>query len=212
MTFLTRFGIAGGLVAGVFVGVPGILESFIGKATGTSFVLAFSGFFALPLLTALYLNLPRRSRFDDGAYAVSIVGTGLFGAAAFVQDAVLVHLDRPAQQHLLHGSPKIALLLGTAVFVAGAVLFGASLIRAGRYPRPPVFAYPVVLPVFAVSAALPYSPYKGFAHAALAAVLIWLALGLANLRRDAPAPAQSRMIGVGGGVGSGPPSSVALPM
>jgi hypothetical protein len=183
MTFLTRFGIAGGLLAGVFVGVPGILESFAGKATGTSFVLAFSGFFALPLLTALYLNLPRRGRFDDGAYAVSIIGTGLFSAAAFVLDAVLVHLDRPAQQHLLRGSPRVALLLGLAVFIIGAVLFGTSLIRAARYPRIPVLAYPVVLPLFSISASLPYSPYKGIAHAALAAVLIWLALGLASRPR-----------------------------
>lgn len=191
MTFLTRFGIAGGLTAGAFLGVPGILESFIGKATGTSFVLAFSGFFALPLLTALYLNLPKRGRFDDVAYAVSIIGTGLFSAAAFVQDAVLVHLDRPAQQELLRGSPRIAVLLGVAVFIVGAVLFGTTLIRAGRYPRIAAFAYPAVLPAFAVSATLPYSPYKGFAHAALAAVLIWLALGLTARRADDrdPAPA-----------------------
>ena len=190
MTFLTRFGIAGGLIAGVLLGVPGILESFIGKATGTSFVLAFSGFFALPLLTALYLNLPQRRRFDDVGYAVSIVGTGLFGAAAFVQDAVLVHLDRAAQQDLLRGSPRLALLIGVATFIVGAVLFGTSLIRSGRYPRIPSFAYPVVLPVFAVSATLPYSPYKGFAHAALAAVLIWLALDLTARQRPATAAAE----------------------
>lgn len=191
MTFLTRFGIAGGLTAGVFLGVPGILESFIGKATGTSFVLAFSGFFALPLLTALYLNLPNRARFDDVAYAASIIGTGLFCAAAFVQDAVLVHLDRAAQQELLRGSPRIAVLLAVAVFILGAVLFGTTLIRAGRYPRIAAFAYLVVLPAFAVSATLPYSPYKGIAHAALAAVLIWLALGLTARRADDrdPAPA-----------------------
>jgi hypothetical protein len=178
MTFLTRFGIAGGLIAGVFIGVPGIIESFIGKATATSFVLAYAAFFALPLLTALYLNQPRRDRLDDIGYAVSVVGTGAFGAAAFTLDAVLVHLDRPAQQDLLHGSPRIALLLGAAVFIAGAILFGASMIRAGTYPRIPAVAYPVVLPVFSISATLPYSPYKGILHVALGAVLIWLALGL----------------------------------
>lgn len=108
-------------------------------------MLAFSGFFALPLLTALYLDLPQRRRFDDVGYAVSIVGTGLFGAA---------------------------------------------LIRSGRYPRMPSFAYPVVLPVFAVSATLPYSPYKGFAHAALAAVLVWLALDLTARQRPAASAAE----------------------
>jgi hypothetical protein len=199
MTFLTRFGIAGGLTAGVFLGVPGILESFTGKATGTSFVIAFAGFFALPLLTALYLNLPRRGRFEDVGYAVSIVGTGLFSAAAFVQDAVLIHLDRAAQQDLLRGSPRIALLTAVAAFILGAVLFGTSLIRAARYPRIPAFAYPVVLTAFAVSATLPYSPYKGIAHAALAAVLIWLALDLAvgsprylrAVQQTSPGPVQA---------------------
>jgi hypothetical protein len=182
MTFLIRFGIAGGVVAGLLIGVPGILESFTGKTTPTSFVLAFAGVFALPLLTALYLDLPRRGRLADTGYAVSVIGTALFSAAAFAQDALLVHLDRPAQQDLLRGSPKVALLLGLAVFIVGAALFGATLIRAGRYPRVPAFAYPVVLPVFSVSATLPFSPYKGIAHAALAAVLIWLALGLAGRR------------------------------
>jgi hypothetical protein len=193
MTFLTRFGIAGGLLAGVLIGVPGIVESSTGKATGTSFVLAFSGFFALPLLTALYLNLPRRSRFDDVGYAVAIIGTEMFGAAAFVQDAVLVHLDRQAQQDLLRGSPKVALLLGASAFIIGAILFGTSLIRAGRYPRIPAYMYPIVLPAFSVSAILPYSPYKGILHAALAAELIWLALGLTG--RGLPAastPLQDR--------------------
>jgi hypothetical protein len=184
MTFLTRFGIAGGLIAGAFIGVPGIIESFTGKATATSFVLAYSAFFALPLLTALYLNQPRRDRLDDVGYALSVIGTGLFGAAAFTLDAVLVHLNRPAQQDLLRGSPRIALLLAVAVFIAGAVAFGASMIRAGTYPRVPAVAFPVVLPVFSISATLPYSPYKGVLHAALGAVLIWLALGLVRRMRS----------------------------
>jgi hypothetical protein len=188
MTFLTRFGIVGGVIAGAFIGVPGIIESFTGKATATSLVLACAGFFALPLLTALYLNQPRRDRLDDIGYALGVIGAGLFGAAAFTLDAVLVHLDRPAQQHLLHGSPRIALLLAVAVFIAGAVGFGASMIRAGTYPRVPAIAYPVVLPVFSISATLPYSPYKGILHVALGAVLIWLALGLARSMR-APAVA-----------------------
>jgi hypothetical protein len=182
MSFLIRFGIAGGVVAGLLLGVPGILESFTGKTTPTSFLIAFAGVFGLPLLTALYLDLPRRGRAADVGYAVSVIGTALFSAAAFAQDALFIHLDRPAQQNLLRGSPRIALLLCLGVFIVGAVLFGATLIGADRYPRVPAFAYPVVLPVFAVSATLPYSPYKGFAHTALAAVLIWLSLGLARRR------------------------------
>jgi hypothetical protein len=183
MTFLTRFGAAGGLLAGVLVGVPGVIESFTGKATGTSLVSAFAGFFALPWLTALYLNHSRRGRFDDAAYAVSVIGAGLFSTAAFVSNAVLVHLDRPARQELLRGSPNAALLVGLGVFIVGAVMFGVALIRAGEYPRIPVYLYPVVLPVFSISAILPYSPYKGFLHAALATVLIWLAFDLTGRPR-----------------------------
>lgn len=189
MRLLTRFGIGGGVLAAIFIAVPGTIESFTGKATATSFVLAYSAFFALPLLTALYLNQPRRDRLDDIAYALSVIGTGLFGAAAFTLDAVLVHLDRPAQQHLLHGSPKVALLLAVGVFITGAVLFGVSMIRARVYPRLPAYAYPVILPVFSISATLPYSPYKGILHVALGGVLFWLALGLYRLRMRAPAVA-----------------------
>jgi hypothetical protein len=182
MSFLIRFGIVGGVVAGLLIGVPGILESFTGKTTATSFVLAFAGVFGLPLLTALYLDLPRPGRLADVSYSLSIIGTTLFCAAGFAQDALLIHLDRPAQQNLLRGSPRVALLIGLGVFIVGAVLFGATLVGADRYPRVPAFAYPVVLPAFAISATLPYSPYKGIAHAAVAVVLIWLALALARRR------------------------------
>jgi hypothetical protein len=51
--------------------------------------------------------------------------------------------------------------------------------------------YPVVLPAFSVSAILPYSPYKGVLHAAVAMLLIWLALSLAGRPRAGTAAAQS---------------------
>ena len=67
------------------------------------------------------------------------------------------------------------------------MLFGLSMVRAGVYPRAAAWGFTVVLPVFALGASLPYSPYKGILHVLAAAVLIGLALALPrNVRVVAP--------------------------
>jgi hypothetical protein len=181
MTFLFRFGAASGLLAGVAIGIPGTIEAFTGKTTPTSFVLGLSPFVALPLLVALHLSQARvAGRLGAAGYAVTLVGTGMFGAAAYTLDIALIHFDRPVVTHLLRGLTGIAVLASALVFIAGCVLFGLSMVRAGVYPRLPAWGYAVVLPVFALSAPLPYSPYKGILHVLAAAVLIWLSLALAR--------------------------------
>jgi hypothetical protein len=180
MTFLLRFGVLGGVLGGLAIAVPGAVESFTGKTTPTSFVLGVSPFLALPLLVALHLNQMRvAGRLGAVGYAVNLVGVGLFGAAAYTLDMALVHLDRAVRADLLHGPTRVALLTSAVVFVAGAVLFGLAMVRARVYPRVAAWGYTVVLPVFAVSASLPYSPYKGVLHVLAGGVLVWLAVALA---------------------------------
>jgi hypothetical protein len=190
MTFLSRFGVVGGVLSGLAIGVPGTIESFTGKATVPSLVLGVSPFLALPLLTALYLDQMRvAGRLGSVGYAVNLVGLGLFGAAAYTLDIALIHLDHPVLVQLLRGPTRAALSGSALVFIVGSVLFGLSMLRARVYPRGAAWGYTVVLPVFAVSATLPYSPYKGVLHVLVAAVLIWLSAALsrgAGLTRTTP--------------------------
>ncbi len=200
MTFLTRFGVAGGLLGAVAVGVPGAIESFTGKATATSLILGVSPFLALPLIIALYLNqLAATGRLATVGYATNLIGLGLFGAAAYTLDVALIHLDHPTLTHLLHGPTRLALLGSALVFAVGSVLFGLSMVRARVYPRGAAWGYTVVLPLFAVSATLPYSPYKGVLHVLVAATLSWLCVAL---DRTLPTRAQPRRFGVAAGPGS----------
>jgi hypothetical protein len=183
MTFLYRFGAAGGLLGGLAIGIPGVIESFTGKTTPTSFVLGLSPFLALPLLVALHLRqAPVSGRFGSVGYAVNLVGLGLFGAAAYTLDIALIHFDRPVVAHLLRGPTGVALIGSALVFAVGSVLFGLSMVRAGVHPRLAAWGYTIVLPVFALAAPLPYSPYKGVEHVLVAASLIRLAAGLSPVR------------------------------
>jgi len=187
MTFLLRFGSVGGVLAGLALGVPGLIESFTGKTTLTGLFLGVSPFLALPLVVALYLSQARAAgRLATVGYPVILVGTGLFGAAAYTKDIALIHLDDAVVTRLLDGPTRVAFLGSAAVFIAGAVLFGLSMVRAGVLPRVPAWGFTLVLPAFAVVAGLPYGPYKGIMHALAAAVLIWLAVSVPGETPDGP--------------------------
>jgi hypothetical protein len=209
MNFLNRFGMVGGILGGLATAIPGTIESFAGKAVPTSFVIGLSTFLALPMLSALYLSLPAvnqpgRDRLVSAGYATAMVGTGLFGAAVYTLDIVLVRLDKTALKDTLQGTPRLALLGSILVFVIGTVLFGVSLLRSGRYPRLPVWGYTLALPGLAIGGALPYSPYKGILHVLSGASLIWLALRLPGRSPSAAATqpllsgATSSTVGVSG--------------
>ena len=179
MAFLNRTGTAAGLLAGLAIGIPGLVESFTGKTTPTSFVLGLSGLVALPLLIAAYLNQAAQAgRLGRIGYTTNLIGLGLFGAAAYTLDIALIHFSKPVVRHLLSGPAGVALIGSVLVFAVGSALFGVSMLRAGVYPRLVAWGYTVVLPVFALAAPLPYSPYKGVLHVLASVVLIRLALAL----------------------------------
>jgi hypothetical protein len=203
MAFLNRSGTTAGIVAGLAIGIPGLVESFTGKTTPTSFVLGLSGLVAIPLLIALYLNQAAHvGRLGRIGYTTNLIGLGLFGAAAYTLDIALIHFSRSVVRHLLGGPAGIALIGSVVVFAAGSALFGASMLRAGIYPRLAAWGYTVVLPVFALGAPLPYSPYKGVLHVLAAAVLIRLALALPRGSEQPPGPrplAHPAQLGSGSG-------------
>ena len=134
---LPRFSAASGLLSGLFLAVAGFISIFTGKTAGAAFVIALAPALAVPLLVAVYqqrhADVP--GLFGPVAYAVNLIGLGLFGGAAFTIDTALFYLTTPVVDHLKH-EPTIAALLGSAAFFAvGSVLFGVFLLRTRSYPR-----------------------------------------------------------------------------
>ncbi|GIH25851.1 hypothetical protein Aph01nite_41610 [Acrocarpospora phusangensis] len=178
MTFLIRFGAVCGLLCGLFIALPGAVEAFTGETAVTSFVLGLSPALAVPLLTALHLGqLPAAGRLGSVAYAVNLIGLGLFGGAAYALNLVVYHLGETVAADL--AAPTRLALLGSAlVFMVGTVLFTVAMVRARVYPRVPVWAYGIALPVFALAARLPDSPLTSVLHVLVGVTLAWLAMSL----------------------------------
>ncbi|OHV41542.1 MULTISPECIES: hypothetical protein [Pseudofrankia] len=215
MFFLLRFGAVSGLLAGLFIAVPGLIEAFTGETLATSLVLAVSPALAVPLLPALRLGLlaagdrrrlarPRHpdaahpsgstgggggggdetgdgGAFADAAFAVNLLGLGLFGGAAYALNVVVYPLGDDT--HLAAAS-RGALLVSAAVFVVGVVLFGIALLRAGTYPRTPVWLYLLGFPPFALAARLPDTPVTSVLHVLVGVAVGWLALSCWRLARE----------------------------
>jgi hypothetical protein len=178
---LTRLGAWCGVLAGLTIAVPGLIEAFTGEIAATSFVLGLSPAFAIPLLTVRHLRQSTAAgTFGAVAYTVNAVGLGLFGAAAFTLNMALFYLDAAVVEELLQGPTMVALLASVLVFVAGSVLFGVSMLRAGIHSRVPAAAYLVALPVLAFAARLPDTPVTSVVHVVVGASLVWLSFGVSN--------------------------------
>ncbi|QKV74636.1 hypothetical protein [Amycolatopsis sp. Hca4] len=183
---LTPLGAGCGVLAGLAIAVPGLIEAFTGETAPTSFVLGLSPAFAVPLLTVLHLRQATAAgAFGAVAYTVNAVGLGLFGGAAFTLNLALFFLDDAVTKELLRGPAAVALQGSALVFAAGAVLFGVAMLRAGSHPRVPAVAYLVALPVLAVAARLPDTPLTSLVHVVAGGSLVWLSLGVTRARQDA---------------------------
>jgi hypothetical protein len=178
MTFLLRFGAACGVLSGLFIALPGGIEAFTGETAATSFVLGLSPALAMPLLTALHLGQMRAAgRLGSIGYAVNLIGLGLFGGAAFTLNMTLFYLDKAIVDDLA-GPTRIALLGSALVFIAGALLFGLSMVRARVYPRIAAWTYLIALPLFAFGARLPDTPLTSGLHVVVGTTLVWLSTAL----------------------------------
>ncbi len=174
MTFLLRFGAVFGVLSGVLIVVTGAAEGFLGETLPTSLVIGLSPALALPLITALHLTqLHRADRFTSIAYAVNVIGLGLFGAAAYALNIVLFPLDvAPA------APTRVVLLASALVFAVGTVLFAIAMLRAKVHPPVAVWIYAIALPALAIAARLPDTPLTSGVHVLVGGSLIWLAVSI----------------------------------
>ncbi|MEV0224064.1 hypothetical protein [Streptomyces sp. NPDC050704] len=174
-----RVGALCGLLSGLLIALPSLVEAFTGETSATSVLLALSSPFALPLLTALHRRQgPAGGRLGEVGHTVNLVGLGLFGSAAFAANLVLFYFDDAVIDETLTG-PTIPVLIGSAaVFAVGCALFGAAMVRARILPRVPSWGYAVVLPLFAFLTSLPESLLTIAGHIMVGVILMWLSAAL----------------------------------
>jgi hypothetical protein len=186
-TWLLRFGAACGVVLGLSTAGPGLVEAFTGETAATSFVIGVGAAFGAPALTALYLRQRAESgRFGAVAYAVNLIGLGLFAGVAFALNLVLFYVDDAVADEVLAGPTRFAVLSAALVFVAGTVLFSVSMLRARVLPAVPAAGYGAAFTLLALLAPLPDSPLTSAVHVLAGGSLIWLS---AAVRAPAPVPA-----------------------
>jgi hypothetical protein len=175
-TRLLRFGAVAGVVFGLSLGVPGIIEAFTGETTLTSFIVGLGvAAFGLPALFAFYLHQADvAGRFGAVAFAVNAIGLGLFAGGTFAFNLVLFFVDDAVSDAVLDG-PTMWAILGTGlIYVVGTVLFGISMARSGVMPRPAAVGYSVALVMIALLSSLDDSLISSLAHVVAAASLIAL--------------------------------------
>lgn len=172
---LLRFGAACGVVLGLSIGVPGAVEAFTGETTATSLVIGLGVAFGPPALTAFFLLRGNGSgTFRAVAYGLNAIGLGLFAGVAFALNLVLFFLSDAVVEDVLDGPTGAVVRIAGLVFVAGTVLFGATMIRDRVFPAVPAWGYTVTLPLLALLAPLDDTPLTSAVHLLAAASLIWL--------------------------------------
>jgi hypothetical protein len=175
--WLQRFGALCGVPLGLSIAVPGAIEAFTGETAATGLVLGLGTALAAPTATALYLHQrDRAGRFGQAAFAVHVLGLGLFTGVAFALNVVLYYLDPATVTALKAGPTGPALLACAAVFVIGTLLFSASMLRAGVFPRVPAAGYGLALALLAALAPLDDTPWTSLVHIAAGGSIAWLAI------------------------------------
>ncbi|WP_433199769.1 hypothetical protein ACQP00_27575 [Dactylosporangium sp. CS-047395] len=104
--WLQRFGASCGVLLGPAIALPGAVEAFTGETSATSLVLGVGVALAAPAATALYLHQrDRTGAFGRAAFAVHLLGLGLFTGVAFALNVVLFSLDPATVAAVKAGRP-----------------------------------------------------------------------------------------------------------
>lgn len=180
-----------GILSGLLIAVPGVIDGFFGESTASSVMLSFSPALAIVLVVGLYARQAERAGgFGVLAYGVNLIGTGLFAGVAFALNAVLFFLDADTVAELRDGPTGTLLSVDGLVFVLGAVLFGASMIRAGVHSRAAAWTYTLAVPALAVTSRLAESPATALVHLLVGGSMVALAWGLWRAARAAAVPVE----------------------
>ncbi|MBO4205778.1 hypothetical protein [Micromonospora echinofusca] len=175
ITGFLRFGAGCAVVLGTSIAVPGLIEIGTGETAATSLVLALGVAFGAPAIAALHLRQRETSgRLGAVAFAVNVIGMGLFAAVAFALNTVLFHLPADVAREVQTGPTRPVFLGSALVFVVGSILFGVAMWRAGVFPRVAAAVYAVAVPSLALLAPLPDSPLTGLLHGVAGGVMVWL--------------------------------------
>ncbi|GIH97233.1 hypothetical protein ACFFMN_41565 [Planobispora siamensis] len=205
-SWISRFGAACGVVLGLSIGVPGLIEAFTGETALTSLVIGLGAAFGAPALTAFYLHQSESAgRFGAVAYAVNLIGLCLFSGVAFALNLVIFFLDAPVVAGLLAGPTRFALLTGVAVFAVGTVLFGISMVRARVFPRPAAWIYMLSLVALTALAQLPDTPLTSAVHVVACGVLVWMSASVWSAGAAGTAGAVRSGVPGAGGLRAGRP-------
>jgi hypothetical protein len=177
-TWLLRFGAVAGVIFGLSLGVPGVIEAVTGETAVTSFIVGLGvAAFGLPALFAFYLRQADvAGRFGAVAFAVNAIGLGLFAAGTFSFNLVLFFVDDTVSDAVLDGPTMWAIVGAGLLFVVGTVLFGASMVRSGVMPRAAAVGYSVALVTIALLSSLDDSLISSMAHVVAAVSLIALSV------------------------------------
>ncbi|MFS8104289.1 hypothetical protein LFM09_45005 [Lentzea alba] len=171
--FLPRFGAVCGVVLALSIGVPGAVEAFTGETAVTSLVIGLGAAFGAPAVVAFHGHQAHRSgRFGAFAFALNLLGVGLFTGVAFALNLVIFFQE---QTPVL---TNVVLKVASLVFVVGSVLFGVSMVRAKVFPAVPAWGYGISFALLAVFAALPDTVWSALMHVAAAVVLGWLSVAV----------------------------------
>jgi hypothetical protein len=177
MQSLSRFGAVCGVILGLSLGVPGAVEAFTGETAATSLIIGLGAAFAAPALLAIHLrHADAAGRFGAVAFTVNLIGLGLFAGVGFALNLVLYFLDPAATSAVLAGPTGPAIRAAAAVFIAGTLLFGASMIRTGVLPRAAAIGYTGSLLLLAALASLPDSLLGSLVHIGACVSIIWLSI------------------------------------
>ena len=176
--WLLRFGAASGVLFGLSLGVPGLIEAFTGETTVTSFIVGLGvAAFGVPALFAFHLyQADAAGRFGEVAFAVNAIGLGLFAGGSFGFNLLLFFVDDAVSDAVLDGPTMWAILGVGLAFLVGTILFGTSMARSGVMPRVAAVGYIVGLVMIGLLSQLDDSLLSSLAHVIAAASLITLSV------------------------------------
>jgi hypothetical protein len=133
---LFRLAALSGFVSAVSIIVGKALMLLPGEQAG-EIADFLSPLFGLGAIVGVYLfQRSQAGVYGAVAFVVVFIGLALVTSLDFFGAFVRLELTEELREELLEGTPGLAMAFSAMIFLAGVVMFGISLWRAGVYPRP----------------------------------------------------------------------------